>query len=154
MCSNVDPLDKVNRNAFTHKNMNPCQPCSHICHYTAVDLGMTLLPVKLLFLCPSFFFCWLFVGWFSISVSFIQWCVERGEKYASSSVYPVIDLVIGWDIWRALSSLQGSTWQIPIRPWHRASPSPSFRLLISSLTARFSRWRCAPFVPDLIIELS
>lgn len=95
MCSDVAPLDKVKTNAFTHKNTYPCQPCSHIYLFAAVDLGMTLLPGKLLFLCPSFFFCWLFVRWFSISVSFIPWCVERGEKYASSSVYPAIDLAIG-----------------------------------------------------------
>lgn len=50
---------------------------------------------QLFFVCPPFFSCLLFMAWFSISVSFIQWCVEGDKKYASSSVYPVIDLMIG-----------------------------------------------------------
>lgn len=81
-----------------HVSKSPCHPYSHICLFATVDLGMTLLLGKLHSLCPSFFLCLLFVVWGDFSYQYYSSsdvCVERGEKNASSSVYPAIDLVIG-----------------------------------------------------------
>lgn len=66
MCSDVDPLDKVTTNAFTLKkkkcftnSVSALQPYLSLCSSGPSD---DFVAGKLLFLCPSFFFCLLFVG--------------------------------------------------------------------------------------------
>lgn len=76
---------------------------------------------KLLFVCPSFFFfSLLYVGWFSISVSFIQ-CVERGKKYANLAGTLVSPRLCTTDT---------------IRPCQHVLSSPFVSHLISRLTTR------------------
>lgn len=64
MCSDVDPLDKVITNAFTQKK-NASQTVSVLRPYLSLCSSGPwddFVAGKLLFLCPSFLFCLLFVG--------------------------------------------------------------------------------------------
>lgn len=58
-------FDFSDTNALTHRRTCIIESTSApqpFCSFVAVDLGMTLLPGKRLFLSPSFFYCLPFMG--------------------------------------------------------------------------------------------